>query len=342
VILVMLAILALAHGALVAALSERSASHAAVRELEARAAADVGMWRALRHPAGGWMDSVKPGTELALGTSNVGSVTVGASLLRLGPESWLALGSVRRPSGVAARTGRMAWSLDPVERVVALGAVVSVVDGSAVLLGGTVDGSAPAAVLPPLREEDCEPWIEAIRNRYGAGGLPPVALLADGGVEPRLGMSGFEELLAAAAIRVSGVGTPSPVELMGLCRETDPWSWGDPERPWRPCGTHLAFRGAEDDLYVEGGVGQGVLVVDGDVTFAAGARHYGLVLARGMLRLEGGAALEGMAIAGGGLVMEVGTSLRGSACWAVRALVAQRARLSGLVQLENVGRIGPL
>lgn len=95
-------------------------------------------------------------------------------------------------------------------------------------------------------------------------------------------------------------------------------------------------------MTLTGGVGQVVLVVDGDLTLAAGTRLYGLVLTSGLLRVESGASLEGMAIAAGGVLIEAAGSVRASACWAARALAHQRATVGGLRPLPGTGLIGPL
>ncbi len=92
---------------------------------------------------------------------------------------------------------------------------------------------------------------------------------------------------------------------------------------------------------MDGGVGQGVLVVDGDLTLTAGARYYGFLITTGEVRLEGGAVFEGMALAGGGILVDADARVRGSACWAVRALAAHRETFGRLLPLPGTGRIGP-
>jgi hypothetical protein len=91
---------------------------------------------------------------------------------------------------------------------------------------------------------------------------------------------------------------------------------------------------------MEGGVGQGLLVVDGGLTLTAGARFYGIALVRGTLRVEDGGRFQGMAVAVGGAYVAGGAIVRGSACRAVRALDARRRELSGLRLVPGVGSLG--
>jgi hypothetical protein len=123
---------------------------------------------------------------------------------------------------------------------------------------------------------------------------------------------------------------------------TDPSNWGDPERPWRPCGQHFALRKSVGSLRVTGGAGQGVLVVDGDLALDAGARFYGLVIASGALRVESGGELVGMALTTGGGDIAGGGLVSASACWAVRALASSRARLGRLRPMPVEVVLGPV
>jgi hypothetical protein len=342
VVLLMLALIGLGHGLLVAALGEVAASTAAVRHLTARAAADAAVSGALRRPFPPWMDSVIVGGVRVAETMPLGRAAATATLRRLTRESWLVEGSGALGDGAEVRSARLAWALDPLERVTSLAGVLNAAPGSEWTLGGVVDASAPTRADPPLDLADCAPWLAELEARYAATPLTPAGTLTDTLGGPTMGLLDFPSLLARVPVLVGGAGTPGPVERLGACVEAEPWAWGDPEEPAGPCGAHLPLRGAAGDLTVVGGVGQGVLVVDGDLTLTAAARYYGLVVARGALRLEEGAALEGFAMALGGGSVGVGSTVRGSACWAVRALAAQRPTLGGLVAVPGVAPIGPL
>ena len=341
VVLLMLALVGLGHGLLVASLGEVAASSAGVRHLTARAAADGVVSAVLRRPFAPWMDSLPVGGARVTETISLGRAAGAATLRRLTRESWLVEGRGAFRHGADVRVARLAWSLDPLERVTELPGVLSAAPGSVWTLDGAVDADAPARVDPPLDAADCAPWLVELEAGY-ATLLPPAGVLTDTVDAPWLGLLDFPSLLARAPVLVSGAGTPGPVEAFGACVEVAPWGWGDPEESGRPCGAHLPLRASPSDLSVVGGVGQGVLAVDGDLTLTAGARYYGLVVVRGALRLEDGASLDGFAVALGGGSVDAGSRVRGSACWAVLALAAQRAALGGLVAVPGVGPIGPL
>ena len=338
VVLLMVGLLTLAHGLLVASLSELAVSRAAVRELRVRGAAELGVRRALGASAGPWMDGLSVGESRVTGGA-LDDMAVGSELRRIGAEAWVAVGTAT--SGVAAaRAMRLAWAIDPLTRVTALGGMVSTGFDAPVLVEGLVDASAAAVPAPPLREEDCELWQDALLTRYAASPLSVVTSLPDTLTSPALGLVDFEALLSAAPLPVSGSGTPTPLDAFGVCALNLPWGWGEPDRPDRPCGAYLPIRAAADDLVVDGGVGQVLLVVDGDLRLERGARLYGLMIASGALVLEGASSFEGMAIALGGLALAPGSTLRASACWAVRALDAQRSALGGFLPVPG-GRLGP-
>jgi hypothetical protein len=206
------------------------------------------------------------------------------------------------------------------------------------MVAGLVDASAPAIETPPMTGGECDPWRVELEAHFGASPLSGVAFMPDSAT-PDLGLLEFDRMMSLAPLGLSAAGTPAPVESMGACLSDEPWVWGDPDQPWRPCGTALPIRARQGDLRVEGGVGQVLLVVDGDVTLAAGARVFGMVVSNGVLALEGGARLEGLALAAAGLRVEAGSTVQGSACWATTVLSAQPF-LRRLIPVANA-RIGP-
>jgi len=341
VVLLALALFAVAHGMLVMSLGELAASRAGARLVEARAAADGAVHAVLGDPGSASLDSVLVGGSVDVGAWALGRAIGATTLRRLAPEVWWVEG-VGRLGAAQDRVARLAWALDPLERVRFLRGAATVGPAAPVAIAGIVDSSTPAAAVPPLTVEDCAPWSAELATLYASAPLQPVAAFEGADTLPRLGRLDFVDLLTAAPIEVVGAGAPAPVDPGGVCVTSAPWNWGDPERRWRPCGDHLPLRRSPTSLRVGAGVGQVVLVVDGDVTLEAGARVYGLVLASGMLHLEDGAELVGMALAAGGLAVAPAARLRASACWAARALASQRATLGGLHPLPGSGPIGPL
>jgi hypothetical protein len=342
VVLLMLALFALGHGLLVASLGEVAASAAGVRHLAARVAAEGAVAAALRAPRAAWMDSVVAGSTRAGDARALGRATAVVIWRRLARESWLVEGRAELPGRAEVRAARLAWALDPLERVAALRGVLNAPEDGAWALDGLVDAAAPTAAVPPLDPAACASWLPELEARYADGPLSATAVLPDAARGPALGLLDVPALLAGAPALVSGAGTPGPTDRFGACVEDAPWGWGDPDGPSEPCGAHLPLRASAGDLTVVGGVGQGVLVVDGDLTLTSGARFHGLVIARGALHVEGSATLEGLALAWGGGSVAADARVRGSACWAVRALAAQLPTLGGPIAVPGVGLFGPL
>lgn len=100
-------------------------------------------------------------------------------------------------------------------------------------------------------------------------------------------------------------------------------------------------KATDGDLVVEGGQGQGIVVVQGDLTLTDSTRFYGLLLAGGTLRLENGAEVTGLVRAGGGADLASGTRIEGSACWALLALEGAAGVLDRPVALGGSEWIGP-
>jgi hypothetical protein len=110
----------------------------------------------------------------------------------------------------------------------------------------------------------------------------------------------FEELAAQADITLPAGDTlagqePQPsYNADGSCDTSDPYNWGDPENPGRPCSSWFPI------IYVPGDVslqatqaGQGILLVDGDLRASGGFRFYGPVIVKGSLVADGGFSFYG-------------------------------------------------
>jgi hypothetical protein len=77
------------------------------------------------------------------------------------------------------------------------------------------------------------------------------------------------------------------------CATADDWgvprfNWGDPNNPAGACGGYFPVIYAKGDLIVEASdFGQGILLVEGDLTFKGGFEFYGPVIVRGTVLTEG-------------------------------------------------------
>jgi hypothetical protein len=316
----------LAHGLLVLAREELSAARIGRRVAVVERLAALGAGRALSRgrdaPRGlTWGAAAPLDSGVAAGAAWSGA------LRRLGAEIWLAEGSAR-DAGVRRAFALPAWRLDPSARVDALGAVVttggtSTVEGMArVAAGGFADPPPlePAAGCPPDT----------------AAGAPVPAWRSDpDSAAVRLGRLDLGRLLSLAELEVAGMGGPAALERFGACVD-DPWNWGDPERPGRPCAARTVHVAVGPGAVVEGGSGQGVLVARGDLTLVD-TRFYGVLLAQGRVRLVGRAGVTGIVFARAGLEIEAEARIDGSRCWALTALGV--ASLAGVERIPGSGWI---
>lgn len=295
VLVLMLALELLAHGALLMARQEAEASRAGARVLQARLAADHGLLD-VGAPLGAALGGTPLQGVVEMGHGTLGNGRYRRRLRRLTRERWLAEseGWVRGV-GWRIREAALAWLPDPVERLRAFGGVIVVGSDAPVALDGPIevggvrrDGGAPDTPA-------CVPWRAALDSLYAAGLPEPVARAATSPVgEPSLGPLGPEELLGWLAVPGGGPGGG----------------------PGGPPGGPRAVRG---DLTLRGESGEGLLVVEGDLELVGGS-HEGLLIVGGRLTLRDGAALVGFARAAGGVRVASDARVVGSGCRALRAL----------------------
>ncbi len=84
-----------------------------------------------------------------------------------------------------------------------------------------------------------------------------------------------------------GLVRPTPQASNETCITAASDNWGDPYGADRPCGRYYPLVHVAGDLEIRGGVGQGVLVVDGDLAVTDGFAFVGLVVVRGAFRSSG-------------------------------------------------------
>ena len=102
----------------------------------------------------------------------------------------------------------------------------------------------------------------------------------------------FEDMAAMVNKTISGsVGgiqatvDPGPG---GACRTTDATNWGDPLNPGAPCGNYFPIIYAPGDVTLTDGWGQGILLVEGDLTIAGPVTFYGAVMVKGSVQATNG------------------------------------------------------
>ena len=294
----------LAHAVLVLTGSDVRASATSARVLQAEHAAKIGARAAFRHVS--TEDSV-----VVSGRATTGGGGVFLWQGRVGVLSeevlWITgegrAGQARRAGGFAA------WRLSPRTRVRSLEAALVTGGASPVSGAAGVSASASAGASAVPTDETCP-----LDTFYSAGsdGLAAWAIDVDS-VAPSLGRLDLGELDRRSELRVSGSVVPGPRIHAGQCVE-DPWNWGDPGRSGAACDGRMPLVSAASGTVIEGGVGQGVLLVQGDLTIRD-TELRGLLLIDGRLRMEGQARVVGAVHARGGATLESSATIIGSGCW---------------------------
>jgi hypothetical protein len=184
---------------------------------------------------------------------------------------------------VGSDTSLAAWgsacALPRSTAAIALADTLRLCDGSCA--GGSRSGRIVGA--PPLREDSSA----ADSARYRVFGAETWATLA---------------AHAAVVLPAGTVITPAPVVSGATCDRARTDNWGAPGA-MTPCGTYAPIVWARGDLEMQGGVGQGVLLVDGDFTLSGGALFAGIVITRDDVRTLGvGGTVLGAVLAGDAVV----------------------------------------
>ena len=103
----------------------------------------------------------------------------------------------------------------------------------------------------------------------------------------------WDDLTAMANIRFSGgtLTTLAPDSTVaGVCREGQafPTNWGNPENPGAACSDWFPIIHIRGDVNIQsGGVGQGLLLVDGDLELRGDFLFYGIIIVQGELGTQG-------------------------------------------------------
>jgi hypothetical protein len=100
----------------------------------------------------------------------------------------------------------------------------------------------------------------------------------------------WADLVAMKDKSVSGTLTGvGPSISGGACNTADLKNWGDPGRALIPgkCESYFPIIYAPGDVAVNGNVGQGILLVNGNLSIQGGFSWYGPVIARGAVKLTG-------------------------------------------------------
>jgi hypothetical protein len=289
-IVVLAVIDAVLAGLAFSALQDRRLGGASVRQLQAFAAAETA--------------ALEPVT--VRGAAGYRDLAVGATVqARGGTATGWYRGQVRRLSSVLylSQADGFSWDWSARQRVAALLRLRPV----------PVDVVAPLKTLaPPLPGQPAEVGGADVVPAGWIGCPPPGPSLPAVSV-PGLGAPGgcglrclfgdlpFDSLRSFATKIVRPGRQPvvvAPSGRFGSCDTEDPYNWGDPRDAAGDCGHYFPAVWSESDLVLDGIRGQGVLMVDGDLTLGGGVEFRGTVLVKGTLKTTGaGGQITGAAIA---------------------------------------------
>lgn len=162
-------------------------------------------------------------------------------------------------------------------------------------------------------------------------GSPPV--LEDPGLDASLtggfGGTTYAALAAGADIVFSGFNTRlrgwiRPSARQGACDTGDDQNWGAPLTPGSACWDYLPVIHATGNLDIDArGEGQGILLVDGDLTVSGAFDFYGIVVVKGRVTMGDG-GITGSLLVGnnagtGGSEIGDGATVHYAACASARA-----------------------
>lgn len=289
-----------------------------------------------------------------------GGRTVGDYLVqvrRMGPELYFiqSTGRLLRPGGQPGAVRRVGQTVRTVSFEIPRDRAIQIYGGLDVSGNSTISGHD---AIPP-NWEDCEPegsraGIVArdgsrvnVRGAARVEGDPPVQ--EDPDLEDPdfldYGDVDFDGLAAQAdKIYPAGGGTITGVEPAttadGACDHGVPSNWGAPWDPDHPC--HFYFPiiyAAGDQTIAAQGAGQGILLVEGDLSMRGGFEFYGIIIVRGSLSTTGtGAHLNGVVIVHSGGELDTDSQSAGNSIVNYSSCPIQRASERN----EHTARVVPI
>ena len=186
------------------------------------------------------------------------------------------------PSLTAALVSAVDVSIDSAARLTLDTAACADTAGATLIVAPGVSVAIDSAVLPDQRP--------AIRVDSSA---------SDSTRYLQFGESSWSDLVAGADVRLlpDAALAPLPVAAGGVCID-GPANWGEPADSASPCSTRAPVVYAPGDLTIEGGRGQGVLLVDGRLVITGPFAYSGqIVVRRGIETRADAISISGVVLA---------------------------------------------
>ena len=343
----LLIIVALAAGAFAAARDESALGGNSRRAEQAFGAAEAGLGAAVSQGATGGWGRLRWGDSLVfVGAlpSLTGRYT--AAAVRLNGQLFLVRSAGRDASERLERRlallARLEGSASGLSAAVAVGGPVTI-DGSSFVDGRDADppgwAGCPASGLDTVAGVGVGALdlVRLVGCPVGGcvAGRPPVLIVPVPGDSAGALLAGlrWDEMvrLADKTYAAADAGrphTPAPSAAGSACDRDRLENWGEPARPAlvASCTGYFPIIYAAGSFAFSGGRGEGVLLVQGDLTISGGAEFDGAVLVRGVVRTEGaGGRIRGALIVmgeGGGSSALEGALVSYSSCSIAASLEA--------------------
>jgi hypothetical protein len=148
-------------------------------------------------------------------------------------------------------------------------------DTTKMAIKGTVCSGFTCVTGSPKREQD--PALADTTEFFTFGGINWADLTA---------MANLTYAAGYSMTGGSGATSMGPRVSGGVCDKSSIYNWGDPART-TVCANYFPVIWAKGNFNLSGGAGQGILIVDGDLSVSGGATFYGPVLIRGRLLSSG-------------------------------------------------------
>ena len=308
-----------------------------LNEARVESAAELGLNRLTTDWDQSKNTSMATGDTVRMNYTDVSGASVNVFVTRLpGPFFWaVSEAQVRGNSlqyGTRRRFGQLFRLNTPAMTI--LGAVTAAgnvrVSGNVTLNGndayptgwacsGALNNVAGAVITPTA--------TVTINGSVSVNGNPPSmtsTVAADTNTYFNYGGATYTSLAAAANIVLPG-GTYNgmgPVVNAGGCQKTPNTNWGDPVRhtPAAACETYFPIIHFTGNTSLTTGTGQGVILVDGDLTEAGSFTFTGIIITRGTVKATGsGNTVTGMIMAaavdlGDAVTLGGSTTLQYSSC----------------------------
>jgi hypothetical protein len=260
---------------------------------------------------------------------------------RLTDELWLveSIGSRNNAGGgqLAQRTLGQLIRLNEADLTLTAGLTAR---GNVKLSGGAevtgLDQVPPGWAVPSVT---CPPTANTAGIRYNDGsvtgasqadGVPPT--LVDASLTAAKMQSDFDKLKGLATVVLTDANPAAVVPQYtgnpAKCDKSKQTNWGEPTIPTDPCFDYFPIVYYKGDLKLQGDKGQGILLVEGDLTITGSMIFYGPVYVTGVLSAAGnnkeGAKFFGGVVAGNVLLDDL-TKMSGQATVEYSSCAIKRA-----------------